>query len=334
MGGVLFAVYNPFSLPKLPERARERRVPAARGLPVGIMNSAAARLPSYQYVFSWIAQESRCIKIKTPIKYKLSLCELIPSPEDTIAHALKICKNVCELLFRSYLFISVHLACLPRAGRALRARHLISITVAGGQPSETRSVSAPMSQARRRRGCLPARTHTAQDGSSPQRGCEGGKREDRSAHWSQGLGREVGTEAGGSSQQQTPGAGGGGGGPMVGNTVPSRRENGAVSAVETSSMLSPRKREGGCVGFGGWTPVCFPQGKCKRSWNGHPRAPACASHPVLSRPVSCACPGAASAPPALPNPLVGDTEGGLCVRSACLGFCSWHGRPDVVVASL
>lgn len=58
-------------------------------------------------------------KNKTHIKYKLSLCKLIPYPQDTIAHALYICKkkNVCELLFEVYyLFLFIYLFFAPLRG--------------------------------------------------------------------------------------------------------------------------------------------------------------------------------------------------------------------------
>lgn len=52
-------------------------------------------------------KEKQVYKNKTHIKYKLSSCELILYPQDTIAHALDICKTVCELLFPIYLFLFI-----------------------------------------------------------------------------------------------------------------------------------------------------------------------------------------------------------------------------------
>lgn len=62
-------------------------------------------------------EEKQVYKNKTHIKYKLSSCELILCPQDTIAHTLYICKNVCGLLFQTYLFISIYLTFRPRAER-------------------------------------------------------------------------------------------------------------------------------------------------------------------------------------------------------------------------
>ena len=65
-------------------------------------------------------KEKQVYKNKTHIKYKLSSCELILYPRDTIAHALYICQNVCELLF-SFLFIYFYLlnVSVPLAERTL-----------------------------------------------------------------------------------------------------------------------------------------------------------------------------------------------------------------------
>lgn len=65
-------------------------------------------------------KEKQVYKNKTHIKYKLSSCELILYPQDTIAHALYICRNVCELLFQIYLFISIYLTFFPPLREPLR----------------------------------------------------------------------------------------------------------------------------------------------------------------------------------------------------------------------
>lgn len=56
------------------------------------------------------------------------------------------------------------------------------------------------------------------------------------------------------------------------------------------------------------------------------------ARPVLSRPAGLS--RGSLSPLALPSVSVGDTEGGLCVGTACLAFRSRGGGPGVVVASL